>query len=168
MSSLVIRPASIKDVASVVRVRLGAFSEEEASGFIVPGEGMYASIEKLRKIWDKENFLKDGCEVFMAEREAKVVGFIVYNMKSSDDNIDNVAVTKEEQGKGVGRALVEYVEVLAKSRGYDFMKTDTTENAEGIPWKSYGFWRKMGYEDDGERVATEYSFKVIPLVKRLK
>ena len=168
MSSLVIRPASIGDVSSIVRVRSGAFSEKEAAGFTVPGESPYTSIEKLRKVWSRGNLFKDGSEVFVAEREGKVVGFIVYNMRSSDDNIDNVVVAREEQGKGVGKALVEYVERLATSRGYDVMKIDTTENAEGVPWKAYGFWRKMGYEDTGERVATKYGFKDIPLVKQLK
>jgi ribosomal protein S18 acetylase RimI-like enzyme len=104
----------------------------------------------------------------VAECETKIVGFIVYDMKSSDDNIDNVAVTKEKQGKGVGRALVEHVEAIAKSRGVTVVRTDTTENAKGVPWNSFGFWRKMGYEDTGERVATEYGFKVIPLLKKLK
>jgi GNAT superfamily N-acetyltransferase len=168
MSTLVIRPASITDVSSIVKVRLGAFTEEEVSGFIIPGKSLYKSVERLRRIWDKENLLKEGYEVFVAESEAKVVGFIVYHMRSSDDNIDNVVVTKEEQGKGVGRALIEYVEALAKSRSINIMSTDTTENAEGVPWKSYGFWRKMGYEDTGVRLATQYGFKVIPLVKKLK
>ncbi len=168
MSSLIIRPASITDVPSIVEVRSGAFSEQEAFGFIVPGESLYASTEKLRKMWDKENLLKDGLEVFVAECETKVVGFIVYNMKSPDDNIDNLIVAKEEQGKGIGRALVEFVEGLAKLRGYDVVKTDTTENAKGVPWKSYGFWRKMGYEDTGARVATEYGFRLILLLKKLK
>ena len=168
MSSLVIRPAVITDVSSIVEVRVGAFTEEDVSGFIVPGESLYASTEKLRKMWDKENLLKDGFEVFVAEWETNVVGFIVYNMKSCDDNIDNVVVAKKEQGKGVGRALVEYVEALAKYRGYDVIRTDTTENIEGVPWKSYGFWKRMGYEDTKERVATEYGFKVIPLLKKLK
>jgi len=112
--------------------------------------------------------LKDGFEVFVAECEAQVVGFIVYNMKSSDDNIDNVVVAKEEQGKGVGRALVEYVEELAISRGLSVMKTDTTENAEGVPWKAYDFWKRIGYEDNGERVTTIYGFKVILLFKKLE
>jgi GNAT superfamily N-acetyltransferase len=167
MSSLVIRPASINDISSMVEVRLGAFTVEEVSGFIVAGESLYASVERLRKIWDKENLLKGGFEVFVAECEGKVVGFIVYNMVSSDDNIDNVVVAKEEQGKGVGKALVEYVEALAKSRGINVIRTDTTENAEGDPWRAYGFWRKMGYEDTGERRATN-GFKIFPLVKKLE
>ena len=168
MSSLVIRPAVITDVSSIVEVRMGAFTEEDVSGFIVPGESLYASTEKLRKMWDRENLLKDGFEVFVAECETNVVGFIVYNMKSCDDNIDNIVVAKKEQGRGIGRALVEYVEALAKYRGCDVIRTDTTENIEGVPWKSYGFWRRMGYEDTKERVATEYGFKVIPLLKKLK
>ena len=168
MSSLVLRPATVMDVPSIVKVRSGAFTQKEISGFIAVGESLYSSIEKLRENWETCNRLKDGFEVFVAESRGEVIGFIVYNMNSQDDNIDNLVVTKEEQGKGVGRALVEYVEELAKSRGFDIMKTDTTENTEGIPWKGYGFWRKMGYEDTGKRVPTEYGFKVISLVKKLK
>ncbi len=104
----------------------------------------------------------------MAECRDKVVGFIVYNMEDCDDNIDNIVVARDEQGKGIGKALVEYVEELAKSRGFHVLKTNTTENAKGVPWKAYGFWKKLGYEDTGERVTTEYNFKVIPLIKNLK
>ena len=168
MTSLVIRPASVRDVPSIVEVRLGALTENEISGFSVPGDRPYSSIESLLKIWVSQNIMSDGSEVFVAECEGKVVGFVVYNMKSVDDNIENVVVAKEEQGKGIGKALVEYVERLAISRGYDVMKTDSTENGEGVLWKAYGFWRKMGYKDTGERVATKYGFKDIPLVKKLK
>ena len=66
-----------------------------------------------------------------------------------------------------GRALVEYIEDLAKSRGMYVMTTDTTENGKGVPWKVYGFWKKMGYEDTGKRLASGYDFKIIPLVKKL-
>ena len=57
---------------------------------------------------------------------------------------------------------------MAKSRGNDFIRTDTTENANGVPWKVHGFWKKMEYEDTGERVSSLYEFKNIPLAKRLK
>ena len=52
----------------------------------------------------------------MAELEGKFVGFNVYNMENCSDNMDNLVVAKEEQGKGICRALVEMVEELAKSR----------------------------------------------------
>ena len=57
---------------------------------------------------------------------------------------------------------------MAKSRGFSVIGTDTTENAEGVPWKAYGFWKRMGYGDTGEKLSTEYGFRVISLVKRLK
>ena len=169
MSSLKIRPATIDDALSIAEIRVGALlTEDEVSGFVVPSDNLYSSADKLRKVWDRNNRLQDGFEVFVAERNGKEIGFIVLNMGVSDDNIDNVVVAKKEQGKGIGRALVEYVEELARSRGFSVLKTDTTENALGIPWKAYGFWKKMGYEDTGERIATAYGFKVIPLVKNLK
>ena len=168
MVSVIIRPASIKDVSSIVKVRVGALKYHEISGFSVPSENLYLSKEKLIEIWDKENKLQDTSEVFVAVSDGNVLGFIVLNLNNSDDNIDNLVVAKEEQGKGVGRALVEYVEKLAKSRGFDIITTDTTENSEGVPWKAYGFWKKMGYHDKGKRIPTSYNFKVIPLIKKLK
>jgi len=48
------------------------------------------------------------------------------------------------------------------------MKTDTVESAEGIPWKSYGFWTRIGYKDTGERLATKWDFKIIPFIKNLR
>ncbi len=162
-----IRPATISDIPSIVEIRLGAVTEEDISEFGVPEDNLYSSITKLKEIWNFGNRLKDGFEVFVSEEQGKVIGFIVFTMKR-DDNIDNIVVAKDERGKGVGRALVEFVEELAKSRGFSVLKTDTTENAEGVPWRAYGFWRKMGYEDKGVRLSTEYGFKVIPLTKNLE
>ena len=165
MPALAIRPASISDIPSIVEVRSGALTDKEISGFSVPRSSLYYS--KLTEIWDTGNRLKDNSEIFVAVLDGKVVGFIVFSMKQCDDNIDNVVVAKKEQGKGIGRTLVEYIEDLAKSRGMDVITTDTTENAKGVPWKAYGFWKKMGYEDTGKRLPSGYDFKVIPLVKKL-
>lgn len=168
MPSLVIRPASITDIPSIVEIRLGAMTDQEIYGFSVPGDNLYSSKEKLMESWDVDNRLKDDSEVFVAVFDGKVIGFVVLNLNDCNDNIDNVVVAKKEQGKGVGRALIDYVEELAKSQGFEVIKTDTTENANGVPWKAYGFWRKMGYEDSGERLSTNHDFKDIPLVKKLK
>ena len=128
----------------------------------------YWSINRLEEDWIKENKLKDGFEVFVAEKNGQIVGFIFFNMNNHEDNIDNIVVSKKERKKGVGRALVEYVERLAKSRGFEKITTDTTQNVNGIVWKGYGFWKKIGYKDNGRRLSTKYDFKIIPLVKKLK
>jgi len=63
---------------------------------------------------------------------------------------------------------VNSVENIAKSKGCNFMKIETIENSNGNPWKAYGFWLKIGYEDTGEPLPTNYDFKMIPLIKILK
>lgn len=112
--------------------------------------------------------MKDGFEVFVAEDEGRLVGFIVFKMEHNYGHIDDIVVSKTEQRKGIGSALVAHVESIAKAKGCYLMKTDTTENASGVPWKAYSFWTKMGYENTGERLPTNYGFKEIPLIKRLR
>jgi ribosomal protein S18 acetylase RimI-like enzyme len=169
MTQLTIRTATAKDVSPIVQIRLAALSQEETRGFSASEfTATYTSTEELRKSWSRGNRLKDGFEAFVAEDEGKMVGFIVFKIKPDYGCIDNIIVAKEEQGKGVGRALVAHVEGIAKSKGCSLMKTDTSENADGDPWKAYSFWTKMGYKDTGERLPTNYDFKEIPLIKRLK
>ena len=112
--------------------------------------------------------MKDGSEVIVAEKNNKIGGFIVFKMECDYCYIDNIAITREEQRKGMGRALVAYVENIVKLKGLSMMKIDTTESADGIPWKSYGFWTKIGYKDKGERLATKWDLKTIPFLKNLK
>jgi ribosomal protein S18 acetylase RimI-like enzyme len=168
VTSLIIRAAEVEDIPSIVGVRLTALTEEEIRGFSAPEFAIYSSIEKLQQAWDRKNRLKDGFEVFIAEDEGKIVGFIVFKIQSDYGYIDNIVVAKEEQGKGIGKALVAYVENMVKSKGCYVVKTDTTENADGIPWKAYGFWTRVGYEDTGERLPSKYPFKEIPLIKKLQ
>lgn len=168
MNSLVIRPASIRDIPFIVKIRLRTLTEEEIRGFAAPEFATTSSTRRMRELWKSGNRLKDGLEVFLAENEGKVIGYMMFKVKGDSGYIDDIVVTKREQRKGVGRALVAHAEVLAKSEGCRFNKTDTTENAYGVPWKSYDFWIRMGYKDTGERLHTRYNFKEIPLVKKLK
>jgi len=96
-----------------------------------------------------------------------IVGFIVFKEEVDYVYIDDVYVIKIEQRKGIGKALVTYFKNIAAASGFPLMKTDTTENAQCVPWKSYGFWKKMSYKDTNKRLPTQWSFKIIPFVKNL-
>jgi len=168
MTKLVVRGATVYDISSINSVSLAATAREESRGFSAAEWVTYSSPEELEKVWAVENKLKDGSEVIVAEKNGKVVGFIVFKMEFDHGYIDNIDIAKEEQRKGIGRTLVTHVENIAIAKGLSLMKTDTTESAEGVPWKSYGFWIKMGYKDTGERVPTKWEFKTIPFVKNLK
>ena len=139
--------ATANDITSIVNVSLTSTTKEETNGFTAPEWTTYSSTEELSKVWAEANRLKDGSEVIVAEKNNKIIGFIVFKMEFDYCYIDNIDITRDEQKKGVGRALVTHVENIAKTKGYTLMKTDTTENAEGMPWKSFGFWMKMGYKD---------------------
>jgi len=104
----------------------------------------------------------------VAEDEGKIVGYIFFKITRAYGYIDRILVAKEEQRKGIGRALVTHVEDIVKSHDYFVMKTDTTENADGVPWNAYTFWTRIGYKDTGKRVLTNYDFKEIPFIKRLQ
>ena len=168
MTSLLIRKATIEDIPSIVKVRLNAFTDEEVQGYSALELSITTSAEKLRESWSIGNRLKDNLEVFIAEDTGKLIGYMMYNVDADAGYIDDIVVAKDKQGKGIGKALVGYIEDRAKREGCSIMKTDTTENANGVPWRSYGFWIKMGYKDVGERFPSNCAFKIIPLVKRLK
>lgn len=168
MTNLVVRKATRKDIPAIVRVRRVAFTEEEVRGFALPKPSIFYFCGKMEEAWDEENLLKDGWSVFLAEDRGEIVGFIVFKVENGMGYIDNINVTREQQGKGIGRALVLHAERVVKSQGSHVMHTDTTENAEGIAWKSYFFWTKMGYKETGERIPTEWDFKEIRFVKILE
>jgi predicted GNAT family N-acyltransferase len=54
-----------------------------------------------------------------------------------------MAVMNDLQGKGVGRALMQFAENLARDRGYRKITMHARKNAEG-------FYGKMGYRKVGE------------------
>ena len=168
MNPLVIRAASIRDVPLIVKIRLRTLNEEEIRGFSSLEFATTSSTKKMLEMWSSGNKLKDEAEVFVAEKKGRLVGYMMLKGEGDSGYIDDIVVAKKEQGKGVGCTLVRYAEALAKSRNCHIMKTDTAENADGVPWKSYNFWIKMGYEDTGKRLPTPYDFREIPFVKRLK
>jgi len=52
MAPCSVRQASILDISSIVQIRLGALTAQEVSGFTVPGDNPYASVEQLQALWE--------------------------------------------------------------------------------------------------------------------
>ena len=165
---MIIRDATVNDIPEIVKVRRTAFTQREVRGFTARKPSIFYSEEELRKSWVKENQLLEGWRVFVAEKSEGLAGFIVFKMENGQGYIDNINISKKHQRTGIGKALVCYVENLARRQGIHIVLTDTTENAKGKPWKSYAFWIGMGYKDTGERLKTKWSFKEIPFYKNIK
>ncbi len=167
MDKIAIRQARREDVPTIVDTCRASTTEEEIVGFTAPEWGTFRDIEKLRGEWTTGNRLRDDYEVIVVEKRGLIVGYLVFRREQERMYIDRINIRKPEQGEGLGRALLEYVERLAIEDGQTHIETDTVENAQGVPWKSYNFWLRMGFRDTGERMITKWDFKIIPFVKRL-
>lgn len=168
VGKVIIREAMKGDIPSIVEVRRASTTEEETIGFTTAEWGTFLDVEKLRNEWTTGNRLKDDYEVVVSEIDKQIVGFLVFKREQEHMYLDAVHIRKSEQKKGIGSALLEYLERLTIECGLGRIETDTVENADGVPWNSYDFWIKMGFRDTGERLETKWDFKLIPFVKWLK
>lgn len=93
-------------------------------------------------------------------KDGKIVGCLV--LRPLDERrvrMRQFAVAAEFQGKGVGRALVDFSEAFARDRGFVEVVLHAREAA-------VGFYGKMGYEVVGERF-TEVTLPHFPMRKIL-
>ena len=97
--------------------------------------GLGFTLEELEE--EKENMLigafeeEDmlGCCMLVEENPATV-------------RLRQMAVLNDLQGKGIGRALMNFAENLARDRGYKILSMHARKNA-------IGFYEKMGYKING-------------------
>ena len=62
---------------------------------------------------------------------------------SSTIRLRQMAVLNDLQGKGIGRALMQFAENLARDRGYKILSMHARKNV-------VGFYEKMGYRTKGD------------------
>src|SRR5690348_10031496 len=70
-----------------------------------------------------------------------------------------MAVVNDVQGKGIGRALMQFAENLARDRGYTKITMHARKNASG-------FYEKLGYKKKGEEF-TEITIPHVVMEKEL-
>ncbi|RYF86546.1 MAG: GNAT family N-acetyltransferase [Chitinophagaceae bacterium] len=80
-------------------------------------------------------------------------------VKEGDDTVRlrQMAVVNDVQGKGIGRALMQFAENLARDRGYKRITMHARKNA-------VGFYERLGYKKKGD----EFMEITIPHVKMEK
>ncbi|WP_328190148.1 GNAT family N-acetyltransferase [Marinobacter sp. OP 3.4] len=87
------------------------------------------------------------CDVFVAVADQEIQGVLVLAQTREGFLLDNIAVNPGMQGKGVGRALLEFAEQRARSAGYDsiYLYTNAlmSENRE--------LYARIGYKEYDRR-----------------
>ena len=159
---IIIRKAAKRDYPTILKILDGSTNSKELEGFVPPAEITQKFLTKLKS---QLELTENG--VLVAEQNLKPMGFVFFIQENDCLEIEEIDVLKEYQKKGVGEALVNEVEKIARDRNIASLKTGTSINAEGTPWKAYGFWTKMGFQDTGERTDSGYGFKYCKLERSL-
>ena len=99
MRSLKIRAATINDLSSIIKIRSDSLTAEELEGFSIPGYTAESYRKELQNLWIRDNRLLNNFEVFVAEKNGRIVGFIVSKVESNCGYIDNILISKKDQKK---------------------------------------------------------------------
>ena len=145
-----IRPATKDDIPQIVWCNRTAKNDNELVGYGPPlGKRVFADEDKLRSNWHGNHVEEESVYVF--EEDGRVLAYTQVRVDPDAVELDNIDVASEHQRKGIGKAMVDFVESLAKNSGKHHVTLGTSRNTKtGKPWKSYGFWLRLGYVVDGE------------------
>jgi len=117
------------------------------------------SIEEVEAEW-RDDPDQDAFELFVAERDGRIVGHIVLYRRPPDlrvprNSIDLAAASTEPaaRGSGVGRALTAHVIRWAHDHGHPVMTTD---------WRMTNLWASRFWPKRGFRVAFLRLYRSIP------
>ncbi len=140
-----VRLATLEDVHEIVEVHT---ADENLSGGIydryIRG-GPWMATETLAI--HLNNLLLDDQLVAVAELDGKIVGEVEVLFSEEPiggkvrriAHIDVIEVHPDYRGRGIGRALMEFVEGLARERGAEMLTTQPDEDAKG-------FYERLGFD----------------------
>lgn len=98
-------------------------------------------------------------ESWVAEINNAPVAFCTLLEKDASTWIENLWVSPECIGKGVGKGLFSHAVELARQRGYKLLQLEADPNA-------VGFYEKMGMRKTGERVSeVEGQPRILPIME---
>jgi ribosomal protein S18 acetylase RimI-like enzyme len=125
-------------------------------------ERIERTIKKRPPEKDEEKFrkgIKKGYIYYVAVSGKKVVGMLIYIRKKKIINIRSLYIDIHYHGKGIGTALMKFVEKKEKSKTY----TVTSANRK----QTMTFYEKMGYRKLRTTKTKEGDIDVI-MIKRIK
>ena len=90
--------------------------------------------------------------VEIAERDSRMQGILVCYPEGDHLHVENIAVAPDQQGRGIGRALMARAESRAREYGLEAIELYTN----GIMQENLPFYAGLGYEITGRAVEDGY------------
>ena len=130
MNDLTLRPATCADVPALTELVAAAYGHyvERLGGPPRPMTEDYADVVQTHR-------------VMVAERGGEIVGLIVLALGDIEVTIENVAVHPAQQHTGVGRALLEHAEAVARTQGVRHVQLYTHERMT----ENLALYERIGY-----------------------
>ena len=155
-AGVAIRPGTPDDFGAAARLEI-AMHEAMAPSPSFSGYRI-ASLEEVEAEWREDDF--SPFELFVAERDAEVVGHVLLYRRPPDlrvprDAIDlaQASTYPEARGTGVGRALTAHALRWAHEHGYPTMVTD---------WRMTNLWASRFWPNRGFRTTFLRLYRAIP------
>jgi ribosomal protein S18 acetylase RimI-like enzyme len=146
MNKPVVRAARRDDIPGIVEVWRTSVSDQEVIGFGTPiTESIFRDTETLSSAWSEANRVGSR-EIFVSELDGIVVSSVMVEGRKEELEIVDIDVMGGLQGRGIGTQVVQFVEELARARGKRAVTLGTSRSAEGVPWRSYPWWKARGYQ----------------------
>lgn len=86
-------------------------------------------------------------QIFVADRNGKVAGFVVFYAKNDHVHLENIAVNSTFQKKGIGLQLIQFVESHAIENGFNRIELYTHEKMT----ENLGIYPRLGYREFDRR-----------------
>ena len=137
-----IRPAVLADAEAVQACVMNAYRHYQSRIGRLPGP----MTQNYAKVISEHG-------VFVAITDEAVSGVLVLAHKDEGFLLDNVAVDPCAQGRGVGRALLQFAEAQARLAGYDSIYLYTNV----VMSESLELYRRIGYKEYDRRTETGLS-----------
>ena len=136
---------------------------EELSRIALAAKGYWGYPARWMEVWKPQLTFSPAYfeenESWVAEIDHLPVGFCTLLEKDGSAWIENLWVSPEVIGKGVGKELVLHALELSRQRGFERLRLEADPNATG-------FYEKMGMEKIGERTsAIEGQPRSLPIME---
>ena len=96
-------------------------------------------------------------DLFAIELNKKIVGFITANIEEDHKDqvyVDELWITKEEQGKGIGKEVMKFIEEFYKKKGIRKIHL-VSKKSSG----AFVFYKKLNYKESEELIFLEKSLR---------
>jgi dTDP-4-amino-4,6-dideoxy-D-galactose acyltransferase len=130
-----------------------AFESGKFSRFKLDPNFDQREFENLYKKWVDNSFNKEFADAILVYKEQnKILGFVTYKVWDKQATIGLIGVCTDHQGKGIGKKLIQSVEMELANKGVEELRIPTQLHNE----LACLFYTKMGYEIIENKILKHY------------